>query len=442
MVFGANAQQIGERAITLKDATPRFTPSTDAATSAEFADMKLNKTAHKGTAGGNKWYFPYDAGDSYLGGGVFDNHRYLFYIDWDSTLKQKFNTGYAGVNWIGAAQFVDPIMAAGFTDEVVAPGTDIRINWWNSYQVDSIFFQAAYMIGSAGSTSTRDTLYLSVAPVPYNDASLTATDYAKVVDYEGVSAHGGVLKVQRLGLTDSLNRQLGNAGAIKWKIALEDTLRKNKNTDGTYPTRNFRFAVPGGLNVPAGQGFAISVAFKPGEPWTAGDSVAQHHYFMMLAAEKADGQRMPYFYYDYSDHGMSYLMHKAQQSGFSSAVTLELANTNDFAQEFLLLGGHVNCATCTTVSDVGVNTINNIKGVKAYPNPATDGLTIMFAINGTADVNVSLTNTVGQVVKSKTVKTIGDNKVVFSTSDLSNGVYFYTVEVNGVRETNRIVVAH
>ncbi len=440
--FASQAQQLKEKSIVLLDQTPQYKPAVSAATDAQLASMKHNTNAKKSTAGGSKWYLPYDVADAYLGN-VFDNNRYLFYIDWDSTLKQKFTSGYSGVNWIGAAQFVDPINAAGFTDAAIAAGTDIRVNWWNSYSVDSIYFQAAYMVGSAGLTSTKDTLYLSVAPVAFNDATLTPTDNSKVSDYEGVTAHGGNMKIQRLGATDSFNRQLGNAGAIKWKYVLPDTMRKPKNTDGTFPTRGYAIAVPGGLSVPAGSGFAISVAFKPGEPWTAGDSVAQHHYFMLLAAESGDGLRMPYFYYDYTDHSMSYLMHKQQQGGFSSSIGLEMANTNDFAQEFLLLGGHVTCATCSSVTEsVGVNGVNTLQAVKAYPNPANSDLTVLFAVNGSADVKVSVVNTVGQVVKTQSVKAEGNGKVNFSTSDLTNGVYFYNVEANGQRATGRVVVAH
>lgn len=164
---------------------------------------------------------------------------------------------------------------------------------------------------------------------------------------------------------------------------------------------------------------------------------------MPLAAESADNTIMPYFYYQYKDHSMSYLMHYGQQGGYSSAVSLELANTNAFSFEFINMGLHVNCANCASIDGAtSINNVNVIKGAKAYPNPANNELNIAFGLNEAANTTVSISNTVGQVVMSKTLASVSNGEVTFSTANLSNGVYFYTVEANGQRQTERFVVAH
>eukprot|EP01012_Entosiphon_sulcatum_P065717 TRINITY_DN94704_c0_g1_i1.p1 TRINITY_DN94704_c0_g1~~TRINITY_DN94704_c0_g1_i1.p1 ORF type:complete len:455 (+),score=42.14 TRINITY_DN94704_c0_g1_i1:16-1380(+) len=442
IAFGANAQESATKSLVFRDNGTKMRPG-----NTDYKNFVKQRNAVSGAnkttgPGGNKWYSTYDIADGYLGN-VLSNNDFVFYIGWDSLLKQRFSTTTGPVNWLSIASFIDPINSDGFNSATLFAGTDIRIQPWNSYTVDSIFFPGAYIKSPTGGASTIDTLYLSVAPVAYNDASTTSAADPDVANYQGVTANGGVLKVQRLGATDSLHRRLGNAGAVSWALPLIDTLRKSKNTDGTFPVHNFLIKLPSTLTVPAGSGVAMSVAFKPGEAWAAGDSVQQHHYFMPLASEGADNTVMPYFYYQYHDHSMSYLMHYSNQGGYSSAISLELANTNAYNYEFINMAMHINCANCATIDGAtGVTNVSVIKGAKAYPNPANNELNIAFGLNETANTTVSISNTVGQVVMSKTLTAVGNGEVSFSTANLSNGVYFYTVEANGQRQTERFVVAH
>lgn len=90
------------------------------------------------------------------------------------------------------------------------------------------------------------------------------------------------------------------------------------------------------------------------------------------------------------------------------------------------------------------NVFSNTNAVNAYPNPANTNITITYSLQKAADVNVKLVNTLGQVVKSATSKA-GANQTMnttFATNDMAAGVYFYTIEANGERVTNRFVVAH
>ena len=85
---------------------------------------------------------------------------------------------------------------------------------------------------------------------------------------------------------------------------------------------------------------------------------------------------------------------------------------------------------------------SNIQGVEAYPNPTTADITINFNLKEAANTTVSISNTVGQVIASQKMGKVAGGNAVFSTTSLANGVYFYTVEANGQRTTNRFVVAH
>lgn len=451
--FSALAQQQITESVIMKSYNgDKMVPSFDQPKH-DFSHTQFQ--GNKSTAtGGSRWYNPYEMiNTSYLSG-VLDQagYSYLFYIDWDSTLHQQFkdpNTGYyyGPVNWVATAQFVDPIYSAGFTDinGGYSQGSDILIKGGAPYSVDSIEFRGAYVQG-AGDTATVDTMYFSVAAVPYDSfRSYTTADtptriYQNVVNYDGVTANGGVMKLLRLSQVDTDTRQFTYPHVVRWKVPLDKSLRKPKNSGGTFSTATFVYPVPGSLSVPAGYGFAISMAFKPGEHWNIGDSVAKHHYFMPLASQAQSGTIMPYFYYTYTDRNMSYLMHYAGTNRFSSTIGIEMANTVDFDKEFLDMGGYVTCNTCWDLSVAGAN--KNLLTAKAYPNPANDQVVIPFTLFSNANVTVSLINTVGQTVATQTIGHTGSGKAIFNVSSLNNGVYFYTVNAGGERKTGRVVVSH
>ena len=81
---------------------------------------------------------------------------------------------------------------------------------------------------------------------------------------------------------------------------------------------------------------------------------------------------------------------------------------------------------------------------QAYPNPANTQVTVPFTVSQDAQVTVSLTDVVGQVVKTQVLNATAGNtsKVNFTTSDLASGIYLYSVTANGQQYTGRITVAH
>lgn len=448
--LASHAQYVDNESIVRTSYKPeKFKPALVGPTR-DFSHM--NFSAGKGTAtGGSRWYVPFDMIDALYTGGALANNDFVYYIDWDSTLYQKFTdptTGpyYGPVNWIGMGQFVDPIWSDGYTSlNQYSTASDIYVLGSFPYTVDSITFRAAYMQPKIGPRPTTvDTLYCSIAPISYDSfQTYTASDtlfHGKVVNYDDVTAHGGQMKILTLWQTDSTTRQLTYPGAIRWKVPLDSSLRDSINSSGTFPTRTFVLPVPGGLNVPASMGYAITVAFKPGGGWTYKDSVASHDYFMGLASQVGAGQRMPYFYYNYKDRNMSFLAHYAAATRYGSTYRLEMRNTDDFAHEFLWIGGHVVCSQCWDLGVAGAN--KNLLNAKAYPNPANSELNIPVTLMTATDVHVSLTNALGQVVATQTLKNVTNGKAVFTTAHLNSGIYFYNVEAGGERKTGHVTIAH
>lgn len=98
------------------------------------------------------------------------------------------------------------------------------------------------------------------------------------------------------------------------------------------------------------------------------------------------------------------------------------------------------------LSVVGIEEQSFINGVKmeAYPNPASDRVTIAYELqNSATDVEILVYNTNGQVVNRQTVVNNGlSNEVELDVTNLTSGVYYYTVMVGGASEslTSKFIV--
>ncbi len=89
-----------------------------------------------------------------------------------------------------------------------------------------------------------------------------------------------------------------------------------------------------------------------------------------------------------------------------------------------------------------VNPITNVS--PAYPNPAGVGTSVNFDLSvsqATGKVAVSVFNLAGQLVSQKTENiSLGMNRIIVDTEKMPAGVYFFTIEVNGYKETKKFVV--
>jgi len=96
-----------------------------------------------------------------------------------------------------------------------------------------------------------------------------------------------------------------------------------------------------------------------------------------------------------------------------------------------------------------VNVLNDFLGVAdqalnqllIYPNPAQDQVTIALNQNGFEQIDVNVTNSLGQqVIVHKNLIPNGSNAVSFNVSSLQTGIYFVTVQVDGSSTTKKLSV--
>ncbi len=89
--------------------------------------------------------------------------------------------------------------------------------------------------------------------------------------------------------------------------------------------------------------------------------------------------------------------------------------------------------------------IKNQEGVatlsKAYPNPAITQASFNYSIENGANALLLVRNVLGSIVQE--VSLSGTGVASINTTDLSEGIYFYSLMVNGrIQSTHKLVVSH
>ena len=102
----------------------------------------------------------------------------------------------------------------------------------------------------------------------------------------------------------------------------------------------------------------------------------------------------------------------------------------------------VTCPTCEPIGTTDLNT-NGIS-VNVVPNPATENAKLSINLEESAkNVLVTLTNSIGQVVKTINLGAVNANSTEsfnIKVSDLSKGLYMYTVNADGKKYANKLMI--
>ncbi len=96
----------------------------------------------------------------------------------------------------------------------------------------------------------------------------------------------------------------------------------------------------------------------------------------------------------------------------------------------------------TTVNIPTPEVVTDFELIQNYPNPFNPTTTIGFSLNDANDVRIDVYNSVGQRVKTIANGTYsqGFHQVKFDGSNLSSGMYFYTLRTNAATETRKMML--
>ena len=90
------------------------------------------------------------------------------------------------------------------------------------------------------------------------------------------------------------------------------------------------------------------------------------------------------------------------------------------------------------------NSINKFSSYefKVFPNPVSSRVYVQFDLTESTTVNATLVNLLGETVKSNAYQLgAGAQNINFNMADVSSGIYFIELDINGQTTTQKITVA-
>ncbi len=361
-------------------------------------------------------------------------------IIWNDTLGEAlYTSGLAHNRQVSVGSVFQP-QAAGFNDINYYAGK-MHLDSTNSYSVDSIRIYGNHNINPA-KTSVVDTLIITTL----KGANIFGIRYTGMMARYGVDTltcsnirYDSIANTGSLGLGSPVTTTKFPITAAMWG----DTL-----ADGTFVLK-----LPVSITAAAGEMSAMSLTFKSGDPTfptsVPGDTidaftnVYKYNSFYPLSIFKLVGTSPAFAPYSAADRNEglyktlpSYLNGYATQYVPMWAWSTSGGTAASYLQH-IYMDWHVNCTNCTTI---GVNEIvKNITNDRAYPNPAANQVNVVFNMANATTANVSMINTLGQVVATQQVT---NGKASFNTTSVPSGIYIYTISANGEQTTGRIAIAH
>lgn len=152
--------------------------------------------------------------------------------------------------------------------------------------------------------------------------------------------------------------------------------------------------------------------------------------------------------WDMGDNGAGQYL---QNTSFTSQTPVYEFDTNGVYNVCLTItttGGLCTSTTCDSVDfsmmqgQTAVEELSAFEGLKLYPNPANDKVTVNLISNKSGDLSIRLVNMMGQTLSYSNL-TIFNGAINHSldVSEIANGVYFVEVVLNGEKQHQRVVIS-
>jgi len=269
--------------------------------------------------------------------------------------------------------------------------------------------------------------------------------------FPGMTSSFGCDTVRYLGIMhDTVKNTARGTTLVKKDIYLTTA----KLTD-TIPGGGHAFKIPVGLNVPAGNVVGIAVTFITGDTYTPyvdtifyGSARSSNPFGRGMVRPSFFEQTVggfPKYYCSPTYYNTGFVKFLPESASWSGDYVPSYAYTAPFTLEIPNIDVKVSCATCNTIQELAITDAAILDKVGAYPNPSNTELNVPFTLLEKANVTVSLSNLVGQVIATKNMGSLHAGQkatATFNTGNLAAGIYLYTVEADGQRVTNRFTVAH
>jgi hypothetical protein len=343
----------------------------------------------------------------------------------DSTILVNYSSGYSGP-WIHAlGEAINP------ASQYFQKAGELNINKYMPYTIDSIGFYCLYYRVDT-SASVVDTLQFQILiggdgnyyweqgknPWVYTDYG-TDTLFFKGIKH------------------DPLVNYTTNANYMTYKYPLTASAAGDTLSNGVH-----YFKLPVNLQVPAGETFVTAVQFIPGATWTANvDTITDFNHLRFISYEEnGDGGgsgTLPS--YTKRDWNCSYILPSSWMYKASSSV---------YAPSYAFVAGygyeHHWIEFLLTADETGIaKTVDNKLSVgQNQPNPFSGTTTINYTLSTKENVNLTVYNVAGAKVMeiNEGVKAAGTHTIQLNASDLTSGVYYYTITAGNSQITKKMIV--
>ncbi len=320
----------------------------------------------------------------------------------------------------------------------------------NNYMVDSIEFLKFYirnldstMVGGV-MTEVVDTMVVQYFTTPNEGigrAGLVVTTGINVLAYPNRDAlnyttmeNSKAVKTIKVPLraedADSVNYAGAQTGFIGSLVDLPVGIQVNAT--GTDARSNiFAYTVHFKQMVPVSEGdtmMNISLA--------AGEIYKKNNIFGLRTGSAAgiSQENSTILRYNNSIFTFSWLRFGQESSGWKSYIA---GNAYEGAQQW-------NNSIKITSTSVSSNPLDELSGIKVYPNPSNAGTdaNVSFASLRAGAAIVTITDINGRVAQSMTREvSAGNNTIVVPVSNLMAGIYFVNVEANGAKASTKLMIS-
>lgn len=387
----------------------------------------LNKAAY------SNWKYPIESAQTI--GGTFT--RYVSFLFQDSIVQWVSDPAGGGTNyfypWHAVGAAFDP---TDVNFEVFDDG--IRLSRFDAYEVDSIYFPYLYV------------RYVDSIDLGAGNVEVVDTLIFQFYDYQELSFSSfstGEIYAKPTTFTRSL---MGSANkTYEVKIPLTKADSTPVPTSQGWGSRGMiidlpNIAIPKNPTLNGRNVCAFNIAFKTMLPFEYGDTMEARdgstptkrlNYFghsMYLN----DGSEVPQEeYYNNSFWTPSELLYGGDLNGWENSIP----GNAYFTDRYLYYAIHINAPFMGNVESLN----SNMK-VAVYPNPVskTEMLKLDFALVNADNVTIEMYDLLGNKVKSVAngYYTAGEHQIDLDITDLSAGVYLYSVTAGNVKTAKKITI--
>ncbi|MFK7799796.1 MAG: T9SS type A sorting domain-containing protein [Aureispira sp.] len=93
------------------------------------------------------------------------------------------------------------------------------------------------------------------------------------------------------------------------------------------------------------------------------------------------------------------------------------------------------------ISFINVSTIGKVNSLSMFPNPAHDQVFVDLDLSVATDVQINITNALGQLVSSQALGTIQTQRLELSIKDLPNGMYLVRFQLGEEPVTRKLIIS-